>query len=68
MEVINYRLTAREIEVLSYMKTGMTNVEIAQKLYVDKGTIKAHVGHIFEKLSVKNRVQAIVKAIKENLI
>ncbi len=55
-------LTDRELEVLSLISSGKTNKEIADKLYVSVNTIKTHLLKIYEKLDVKNRTQAVVKA------
>ena len=62
------KLTQREYEVLKQIVLGKSNTEIAKKLYVSVHTAKAHVCSILQKLSVADRVQAAVKAIKENLI
>ena len=64
----NYHLTHREKDVLSYLIQGLSNEEIAQELYVTIATVKAHLSSIFGKFCVKNRTQAIVMAIKENII
>ena len=61
-------LTEREFEVLKFMIDGLSNIEIAQKTFVCECTIKAHVSHIFEKMKVQNRIQAVVKAIRENIV
>lgn len=61
-------LTARELEVLKFISIGLNNNEIADKLHVSVHTSKAHVQSIFKKLGVTDRTQAVVKAIKENLI
>ena len=47
---------------------GKSNSEIARELFVSKYTIKAHVANIFQKLEVEDRVQAVVKAISEEII
>ncbi|WP_281883447.1 response regulator transcription factor [Paenibacillus sp. YYML68] len=52
-------LTKREREVLQLMSEGLSNKEIADKLELSEGTVKNHAVHIFSKLQVKNRVQAI---------
>lgn len=65
---IDYHLTHREKDVLEYLIQGLSNEEIADKLYVTIATVKAHLGSIFSKLSVKNRTQAIVMALKENIV
>ncbi len=61
-------LTAREIEVLQLLAQGQTNREIASKLTVSVSTVKVHVEHILEKLSVSDRTQAAVRAIELGLI
>ena len=62
------KLTPRELEVLNLFIYGYNNSTIAEKLCVSTHTTKAHIASIYEKLNVTNRVQAIVKSIKENLI
>ena len=59
-------LTAREKEVLLLMVSGMSNKEIAERLFVSAGTIKTHTLNIYIKLDVSNRTSAILKAIKLN--
>ena len=66
--VHEYGLTEREFEVLNYMIEGFSNPEIAGKIFVSDCTVKAHIGHILEKMKVQNRVQAVVKAVKKNII
>ena len=66
--VREYGLSDREFEVLEYMTEGFSNPEIADKIFVSDCTVKAHVGHIFEKMKVQNRIQAVVEALKENII
>jgi DNA-binding NarL/FixJ family response regulator len=56
------RLTPREIEVLRLMSSGLANAEIARRLFISEKTAKAHVSHIFEKLEVGTRVQAVIAA------
>ena len=63
-----YHLTHREKDVLGYLIQGLSNEEIAQELYVTIATVKAHLGSIFSKFCVKNRTQAIVMALKENIV
>ena len=60
-------LTKREMEVLKLMIEGKTNSQIASEIIVSTNTAKAHVGSILTKLSAKDRVQAVVKAVKANL-
>lgn len=60
-------LTARELEVLKLLTDGKTNSQIAEEIIVSTNTAKAHVGSILTKLSVTDRVQAAVKAVRANL-
>lgn len=62
------QLTDREIEVLRHLVNGKSNTEIAKELIVSVHTAKAHVCSILQKLCVDDRVQAAVKAIRENII
>ena len=60
-------LTQRELEVLKLITEGKTNSQIAREIIVSTNTAKAHVGSILTKLSVRDRVQAAIKAVKANL-
>ena len=62
------QLTERELEVLKLLVAGKSNTEIANELIVSVHTAKAHVCSILQKLCVDDRVQAAVKAIKENIV
>jgi ATP/maltotriose-dependent transcriptional regulator MalT len=55
-------LTPREAEVLDLLAVGYSNGEIAKKLFISQSTVKVHVHHILEKLDVKTRLQAVLKA------
>lgn len=61
-------LSAREIEVLKVMATGKTNKEIGEELHISLATVKSHMLHIYSKLYVKNRVEAIEKARKLGIL
>lgn len=61
-------LSPREIEVLRLMTEGLGNKEIADKLVISVSTVRTHVDHILEKLSVSGRTQAAVKALRLRLI
>lgn len=61
-------LTPRELEVLELLAQGLSNNEIAEKLFVSGQTIKTHVRHIMEKMAVSDRTQAAVRAIKKGLV
>ncbi len=64
----NFNLTEREKEVLALLSKGKNNSEIAKDLCVSIHTAKAHVANILHKLSVSDRVQAVIKALSEKLI
>lgn len=61
-------ISQRELEVLQLMAQGLSNNEIAEKLFVSLNTVKTHSSKLFEKLDVKRRTQAIEKAKRLNLI
>lgn len=61
-------LTERELEVLQLIVAGRSNPEIAEQLCISIHTAKAHVGSILNKLCVNDRVQAAIKALKENIV
>jgi two-component system, NarL family, response regulator LiaR len=61
-------LSARELEVLKLMVEGLSNPEIAEKLYLSPNTVKTHVRGIMNKLSVDDRVQAAVVALRSGLV
>ena len=61
-------LTDREVEVLRHIARGLSNDEIAAALYLSKDTVKSHVAHIFAKLGLRDRAQAVVVAYESGLI
>lgn len=60
-------LTERENEVLKFVVMGLSNTEIADELLISVHTAKAHVCSILQKMSVDDRVQAAVKAVRQGL-
>ncbi len=52
-------ITKRELEILELMAQGMSNREIAEKLFVSENTVKTHSSRLFDKLSAKRRTQAV---------
>jgi NarL family two-component system response regulator LiaR len=67
-ELARIGLSAREVEVLRLMAEGLSNQEIAGRLFVSLNTIKTHTGNLFIKLDVRRRTQAVEKARKLNLL
>jgi DNA-binding CsgD family transcriptional regulator len=61
-------LTAREIDVLMKISIGLSNQEIAQQLFLSQSTVKSHIGSIFRKLNVENRVSALNYAREYGLL
>lgn len=61
-------LSERESDVLYWLVQGASNDEVAKQLYISVATVKAHLTNIFLKLQVTSRTQAIVAAIKMNLV
>lgn len=63
-----YNLTNRESEILELIVEGFDNNEIAKNLFISLQTVRNHIRHIYEKLQVHSKSQAVVKAIKDGLI
>ncbi len=61
-------LTPREIDVLIWVSHGLSNEEIARKLYLSTDTVRSHLGRIMKKLNVKNRMQAVLVATQAGII
>ena len=61
-------LTAREREILQHLADGMSNGEVAKKLFISQETVKSHVRHILAKLEADTRTQAVAIALREAII
>jgi len=61
-------LTGREIEVISLVAGGKTSREIGEELYISENTVKNHIRNILDKLGLHSRNEAVLYAIRENLI
>ncbi len=61
-------LSDRELEVLECMVDGLTTQQMAGRLFISENTVKTHVRHIFEKLEVSNRAEAVGKAMQMGLV
>jgi len=60
-------LTKRETEILRLIARGMSNVEIGKKLFISEHTVKTHVGNLLRKLSLSDRVQAVLYAVERGI-
>ena len=61
-------ITARELEILEAMAAGLSNREIAERLFVSENTVKTHANRLFTKLSAQRRTQAVQRAKEAGLI
>jgi two-component system NarL family response regulator len=62
------KLTEREVEVLRLVARGMANKEIGRELFISENTVKNHVRNILEKLQLHSRMEAVMYAVRQNLI
>jgi two-component system response regulator DegU len=62
------RLTPREVEIVQMLANGASNIEVARKLFISSKTVKNHLAHIYSKLGVESRTQAVAKAVRLGLV
>lgn len=63
-----FNLSARELEILELLVDGLSNQQMADRMYISLDTVKTHMKHIMEKLLVSDRTQAAVKALRDGLV
>jgi len=61
-------LTAREVEILKLIAGGSANKQIAYKLAISEKTVRNHISHLYEKLHIYDRSQAVLYAVRKGLI
>jgi two-component system, NarL family, response regulator LiaR len=61
-------ITPRELEILHAIAEGLSNREVAERLFVSENTVKTHTARLFDKLSARRRTQAVQRAKEEGLI
>ena len=66
--VLQQPLTSREVEVLGMLVKGLSNKEIGSLLHVAEVTVKQHVSHLFQKLNVSDRTQAVTLALQRGIV
>lgn len=64
----DFELTPREIEILEHLKAGLSYERIAENLFISYGTVRKHIENVYRKLQVHNKVEAVQKAIRSNLV
>ena len=67
-ERVAANLSGREVEVIKLLARGMRNQEIANQLFISEHTVKVHVTNIFDKLGVRDRVEAVCYAIRSGMV
>ena len=65
---LSHDLTQRDLDVLRLLAHGRTNREIAEELVIGEETVKTHVGNILTKMHLAHRTQAVIYALKQNII
>ncbi len=65
---VNVKLTSREVQILQLAAEGKTNAQIAKELHISHRTVRTHMENLFNKMRVKNRIHAVIKAYQLGLI
>lgn len=67
-QLVKLGISRREAEILMLMHDGLSNQQIADKLFISENTIKKHISNIFQKLQVERRTEAVKKALELSII
>ncbi len=65
---LKYNLTGREINIIREIANGLSNKEIAERIYLSEGTIKNNISTILSKLDLRDRTQIAIFAFKNNIV
>lgn len=68
LEKAEFSLTDREHEILGLMAQGLSNADIARTLFLSEGTVRNYTSHLFTKLGVNDRTQAVIAALRYGLV
>ena len=68
VETAEFSLTDREHEILELMAQGLSNADIARTLFLSEGTVRNYTSHLFSKLGVNDRTQAVIAALRYGLV
>lgn len=64
----DFGLTKREIELLEQLKGGLSYEQAASNLFISIGTVQKHIGNVYRKLQVNNKVEAVQKAVQNRIV
>jgi len=67
-QLVKLGISKREAEILMLMHEGLSNQQIANKLFISENTIKKHISNIFQKLQVERRTEAVKRALELSII
>lgn len=62
------QLTKRQVECLTYLMDGLTSKQISERMYLSEETVNEHITNAQTRLKAKNRLEAVIKAIKVGII
>jgi NarL family two-component system response regulator LiaR len=65
---VEYKLTQRELEIITLLSQGWTNLEIASKLFISVSTVKNHISSIYKKMDVTSRSAAVANAVRDSIV
>lgn len=67
-DISKYNLTEKEVKIIEYIASGLSNKEISEKIYLSEGTIKNNISSILSKLELRDRTQIAIFAFKKGIV